>query len=90
MGLSCHPEMAQEGGVRDLLFTHRGRIIRASELFTETQLTQLLNRWETLTGEEPAFKVKARKAAREQEEKYRKLKETLTPEKSARRRGLHL
>ena len=58
----------------------RGQIIKASDLFDEAQLKHLLDRWESLTGEEPAYKVKAREAARQREEKYRKLKEVLTPD----------
>lgn len=90
MGLSCRSEMAPDGGVQDLLFTRRGQVIKASDLFDEAQLKHLLDRWEALTGEEPAYKVKARKAARQKEEQFRKLKEALTPETTARKRGLHL
>lgn len=90
MGLSCRSEMALDGGVQDLLFTRRGQVIKASDLFDEAQLKNLLDRWEAFTGEEPAHKVKAREAARQREEKYRKLKEVLTPETTARKRGLHL
>jgi len=87
MGLSCCSEMAPDGGVQDLLFTNRGQIIKASDLFDEAQLKHLLDRWEALTGEEPAYKVKDREEACQREEQYRKLKEALTPEMS---RGLHL
>lgn len=90
MGLSCRSEMAPDGGVQDLLFTRRGQKIKASDIFDETQLKHLLERWEALTGEEPAHKVKTREPARQREEKYRKLKEALTPETAARRRGPHL
>ena len=90
MGLSCRSEMAPDGGVQDLLFTLRGQVIKASDIFDEAQLKQLLDRWEAFTGEEPAYKVHAREATRQHEEKYRKLKEALTPETAARKRGLHL
>ena len=90
MGLSCQSEKAPDGGVQDLLFTRRGQIIKASDLFNEAQLKHLLVRWESLTGEDPAYKVKARKEARQKEEQFRKLKEALTPETTARKRGLHL
>lgn len=90
IGLSCRSEMAPDGGVQDLLFTRRGQVIKASDLFDEAQLKNLLDRWEAFTGEEPAYKVKARKAARQKEEQFRKLKEALTPETTARKRGLHL
>lgn len=89
MGLSCSAEMAQEGGVKDLLFLFRGQSFKASEYFSNAQLTVLLDRWEAFTGEEPAHKVKAREAAWLKEEKNRKLKQALTPE-NAPRRGLHL
>lgn len=89
MGLSCSAEMAQEGGVKDLLFLFRGQSFKASEYFSDAQLTVLLDRWEELTGDEPAYKVLARKAARLKEEKNRKLKQALTPE-NAPRWGLHL
>ncbi len=90
MGLTCRSLMVPEGGVQDLLFTHRGQVIKSSDLFDEAQLKHLLDRWETLTGEEPAYKVKAREAARQKEEQFRKLKEALKPETAARKRGLHL
>ena len=90
MGLSCRSEMTLEGSVQDLLFTRRGQVIKASDLFDESQLKHLLDRWEALTGEEPAYKVRARQAARQKEEQFRKLKEALTPETTARKRGLHL
>lgn len=90
IGLSCRSEMAPDGGVQDLLFTRRGQVIKASDLFDEAQLKNLLDRWEAFTGEEPAYKVKARMAARQKEEQFRKLKEALTPETTARKRGLHL
>lgn len=87
IGLSCQSEKAPYGGVQDLLFTRRGLDIKASDILDEAQLKHLLNRWEALTGEEPAYKVKAREEARQQEEKYQKLKEALKPEMT---RGLHL
>jgi hypothetical protein len=90
MGLSCRSEMAPEGGVQDLVFTRRGQVIKASDLFDESQLKLLLDRWEALTGEEPAYKVRAREAASQKEEQFRKLKEALKPETTARKRGLHL
>lgn len=90
MGLSCRSEMTLEGGVQDLLFTRRGQVIKASDLFDEAQLKHLLDRWEALTGEEPAYKVKAREEARQKEKQLKKLKETLTPETTLRKRGLHL
>lgn len=90
MGLTCRSLMVSEGGVQDLLFTHRGQVIKSSDLFDEAQLKHLLDRWETLTDEEPAYKVKARETARQKEEHFRKLKEALKPETAARKRGLHL
>ena len=90
IGLSCRSLMAPDGGVQDLLFTRRGQVIKASDIIDEAQLKHLLDRWEALTGEEPAYKVKTREAVRQQEEKFRKLKEALTPETTPKRRGLHL
>lgn len=61
-------------GVEDFVFIKGGKEICAKDIFEEAQSRVLLHVWEKLTGEKPAFKVRAAKAAALEETRNRELK----------------
>ena len=52
------------GGVVDfkISFAREGRVIKASNLVSEEQLHQILDKWEAWTGEKPAFRLEIERA----------------------------
>lgn len=62
----CEPHFHPNGGVSDLRVIHKGQTYYASDLFTPERVTNMLNKWETMTGQRPAYKIAAEERAREE------------------------
>ena len=65
------------GGVADFKIMHKGKKFYASEFFRPERLVGLLDKWERLTGQRPAYKVAAAHEAMErmlQAQQQRQLK----------------
>ena len=62
----CEPHFHPNGGVSDLKIIHKGQTCYASDLFTTERVTSMLNKWETMTGQKPAYKIAAEERAREE------------------------
>ena len=65
LNFSCNPVSHSNGGVADLKIIHKGENFYASELFRPEILVSLLNKWESFTGQWPAYKVTALQEAKE-------------------------
>lgn len=67
-GIMCSPDMAEGGGVADLTFLLSGMAIRAHELLDKARRDRMLDRWETLTGQPSAEKVRMQKEEQRMQE----------------------
>ena len=67
----CEPLFHPNGGVSDLRIIHKGQTSYASQLFTTERMTNMLNKWETMTGQKPAYKIAAEKRAQEEAKQRR-------------------
>ena len=74
---SCDPVYHSNGGVADFKVIHAGETLYASKLFRTERLVQLLDKWENMTGQTPAYKITAAQEAKEREllAKQRELRE---------------
>ena len=63
--LSCDPVYHVNGGVADFRINHKGELLYASDLFKAERLVHLLDKWESMTGQTPAYKIKAELGAAE-------------------------
>lgn len=81
----CEPHFHANGGVSDLRIIHKGQTYYASELFTTERMTSMLDKWEKITGQRPAYKIaaeeRAREEARQRMEQASKLTLAETPDK---------
>ncbi len=55
------------GGVADFKVIRKGETLYASKLFRTERLAHLLDKWEGMTGQRPAYKIKAAQEAKERE-----------------------
>lgn len=62
----CEPHFHPNGGVSDLRIIHKGQTYYASDLFTTERVTSMLNKWEDMTSQKPAYKIAAEERAREE------------------------
>lgn len=67
-GIMCSTDMAEGGGVADLTFLLNGMAIRAHELLDKARRDKMLDRWETLTGQPSAEKVRMQKEEQRMQE----------------------
>lgn len=61
--LSCDPVYHANGGVADFRINHKGEQLYASDLFKAERLVHLLDKWESMTGQTPAYKIMAEQDA---------------------------
>jgi hypothetical protein len=64
---SCDPIYHPNGGVADFKVIRKGETLYASNLFRTERLVHLLDKWESMTGQRPAYKIKAEQEAKERE-----------------------
>ena len=64
---SCDPVYHSNGGVADFKVIHAGETLYASKLFRTERLAHLLDKWEGMTGQRPAYKIKAEQEVKERE-----------------------
>jgi hypothetical protein len=81
--MSCDPVYHANGGVADFLATHKGEQLYASDLFKAERLVHLLDKWESMTGQTPAYKIKAEQDAAEKAQKSQQHRE---PERKSQQR----
>lgn len=81
--MSCDPVYHANGGVADFLVTLKGEQIYASDLFKAERLVHLLDKWESMTGQTPAYKIKAEQDATEKAQKSQQHRE---PERKSQQR----
>ena len=62
----CEPVFHPNGGVSDFRVIHKGQSYYASNLFTTERMTTMQDKWETITGQRPAYKIAAEKRAQEE------------------------
>jgi hypothetical protein len=65
------------------LVTLKGEQIYASDLFKAERLVHLLDKWESMTGQTPAYKIKAEQDATEKAQKSQQHRE---PERKSQQR----
>ena len=73
--MSCDPVYHANGGVADFLVTLKGEQLYASDLFKAERLVHLLDKWESMTGQTPAYKIKAEQDATEKAQKSQQHRE---------------
>ena len=75
----CDPVFHTNGGIADFKVVHKGETLYASKLFRKERLVYLLDKWEGMTGQRPAYKIKAEQDAKEMERlaKRRELRESM-------------
>ena len=81
--MNCDPVYHANGGVADFLVTHKGEQLYASDLFKAERLVHLLDKWESMTGQTPAYKIKAEQDATEKAQKSQQHRE---PERKSQQR----
>ena len=69
----CEPVFHPNGGVSDFRVIHKGQSYYASNLFKTERMTTMLDKWETLTGQRPAYKIAAEKRAQEEARQRKEL-----------------
>ena len=76
---SCDPVYHSNGGVADFKVIHAGETLYASKLFRTERLTHLLDKWEGMTGQRPAYKIKTEQEVKERERiaQQRELRESM-------------
>lgn len=60
-GIMCSSDMAESGGVADLTFLLNGMAIHAQELLDKSCREKMLDKWEKMTGQPSAEKVRMQK-----------------------------
>lgn len=63
--LTYVPVFHSNGGVADFTVAYKGTEHYASDIFTAERLTYMLDKWESMTGQVPAYKIKNEMEARE-------------------------
>ena len=76
---SCDPVYHPNGGVADFMVIHKGETLSTANLFRKDRLVCLLDKWEEMTGQRPAYKIKAEQEAKERERiaQQRELRESM-------------
>ena len=57
--LGCTPFYHPNGGVSDFKISYKGQECYASQVLKAERVVQLLDKWENLTGQKPAYKIEA-------------------------------
>ena len=76
---SCDPVYHSNGGVADFKVIRKGETLYASKLFRTERLAHLLDKWEGMTGQRQAYKIKAEQEVKERERiaQQRELRESM-------------
>ncbi len=61
-GITIRIIEAKDGGVEDFLMIKQGKSVNAKDIVSKTDHVLLLNNWQRLTGEVPAFRLRERRA----------------------------
>jgi hypothetical protein len=57
--LGCTPFYHPNGGVADFKISYKGQECYASQVLKAERVVQMLDKWENLTGQKPAYKITA-------------------------------
>ena len=82
LGITYKPIIAQNGGVKDLLFTKLGKDCCGTDILDAHTIGLVLKKWEMISGNLSEASVQAMleaQAAERNRKEYEKLKEALTP-----------
>jgi hypothetical protein len=89
---SCDPIYHPNGGVADFKVIHAGETLYASKLFRTERLAHLLDKWEGMTGQRPAYKIKAEQEVKERERiaQQRELRESMRYDSPRQSQGIKM
>ena len=88
----CDPVFHTNGGIADFKVVHKGETLYASKLFRKERLVCLLDKWEGMTGQRPAYKIKAEQEAKERERiaQQRELRESMRYDSPRQSQGIKM
>jgi len=75
LNIICEPVLSFNGGVLDFKVIYKGQEYYAGGLLTYARLTEMLERWETLTGQTPAYKLTSGQESQEKTPRSRQQRE---------------
>ena len=75
LNIICEPVLSFNGGVLDFKVIYKGQEYYAGGLLTYARLTEMLERWETLTGQTPAYKLTSGQELQEKTPRSRQQRE---------------